>query len=261
MVPPAPGPGPHGRREEPSASPAVQAEDLVKDYGFRRVLDGVSLSVPQGTFCTLFGPNGAGKTTLVKILTTLSRPTSGTVRIAGLPVRGAETARVRSKIGFLSHQPLLYDGLTGLENLVFFARLYGVSDARTRAAALLNEMRLWERRDDFTGTYSRGMLQRLAIARALLHDPEILLLDEPFTGLDPAAARLLAGLLARLREGGRSAVVVTHDLEGGLALSDRWAILVAGRIVSEGESARTTLGEITETYFDLVGAADSGDLQ
>src|SRR5438093_13191006 len=90
MVSPAPGPGPHGRREEPSASPAIQAEDLVKDYGFRRVLDGVSLSVPQGTFCTLFGPNGAGKTTLVKILTTLSRPTSGTVRIAGLPVRGAE---------------------------------------------------------------------------------------------------------------------------------------------------------------------------
>jgi len=140
MVSPAPGPGPHGRREEPSASPAIQAEDLVKDYGFRRVLDGVSLSVPQGTFCTLFGPNGAGKTTLVKILTTISRPTSGTVRIAGLPVRGAETAHVRSKIGFLSHQPLLYDGLTGLENLVFFARLYGVSDARTRAAALLNEM-------------------------------------------------------------------------------------------------------------------------
>lgn len=233
---------------------AVWTDHLVKEFGFRRVLDGVSIAVQRGSFFTLFGPNGAGKTTLIRILTTVSRPTSGAVRIAGKDLRGGSRIEVRSKIGFLSHQTLLYDALTGLENLVFFAGLYGVNPARARAEHLLGELRLWERRNDLVGTYSRGMLQRLSIARALLHDPEILLLDEPFTGLDPDASRLLTQLLMKLREGGRSAVLVTHDLAGGLALSDRWAVLSGGRIASEGPSARTTLSELTSLYFELARA-------
>ena len=233
----------------PAAPAAVEATDLAKDYGFRRVLDGVSIKVPAGTFYSLFGPNGAGKTTLVKILTTLSRPTAGTVRIAGEESRGPRVSWIRSRIGLISHQTLLYDGMTALENLVFFGRLYGVPRPADRAGALLTELRLWDRRHDRAGTYSRGMLQRLAIARALMHDPEILFLDEPFTGLDPAASLLLRGLLERLKEGGRSAVLVTHDLAEGLALADRWGILAFGRVAAEGRAETTTLPELTDAYF------------
>ncbi len=125
-----------------SRSPAIRARGIVKDFSFRRVLDGVDLELPEGTFLTLFGPNGAGKTTLLRILTTISRPTAGEVQIGGRAVRGPAKAAIRSKIGLISHQTLLYDGLTGMENLLFFGRLYGVRDLRERAESLLREFDL-----------------------------------------------------------------------------------------------------------------------
>lgn len=239
------------------SSLAVHASDLVKDFGFRRVLDGVSLEVPRGTFLTLFGPNGAGKTTLIRILTTISRPTSGIVRIAGLTATGPGKTKIRAKIGLISHQPLLYDHLTGMENILFFARLHGLEHPRRRAEELVKQFELWPRRDDRVGTYSRGMQQRLALARALVHDPELLLFDEPFTGLDPAASRGLLGLLQDLKHAGRSAVLTTHDLPEGLALGDRWGILVGGRLVAEGESRAITAAALTERYFEATGTGSS----
>jgi len=227
---------------------------IVKDFGFRRVLDGISIEVPAGTFFTLFGPNGAGKTTLIRILSTVARPTEGEVKIGGESPRGSGRARARARIGLISHRTLLYDHLTGMENLLFFANLYGVRDPRERAGALLRELQLWERRDDPAGTYSRGMQQRLAIARALVHDPEILFLDEPFTGLDPAASRLFASLLERLKDEKRTAFLVTHDLDEGLRLGDRWAILTEGRITDAGDSRDTAPGSLALRYFQLAGA-------
>ncbi len=241
--------------QELGAPLAVRAMGIVKDFSFRRVLDDVSIEVPRWTFLTIFGPNGAGKTTLLRILTTISRPTSGRVEICGKNPWGSGKSAIRSKIGLISHQTLLYDGLTGMENLLFFGRLYGIARARGRAEDLLREFDLWGRRDDRARTYSRGMQQRLAIARALVHEPEILLFDEPFTGLDPSASRMLLSLLVRLKAAGRSAVMATHDLGEGLALGDRWAILVGGRIAASGESREITAAALAERYFEAAGVS------
>ena len=242
-------------RTAPGGAPAIRTLDLVKDFGFRRVLDGVSLEVARGRFLALFGPNGAGKTTLIRILTTLSRPTSGSAEIGGVRLGGGRAASIRAQIGLIAHQTLVYDGLSGMENLVFFGRLFGVARPRERAERLLREFDLWERRDDRVGTWSRGMQQRLAIARAMMHEPSILFLDEPFTGLDPSAARLLRGLLERLKQTGRSAILTTHDLDQGLALCDEWAILGGGQIAAIGSSAGTRPADLTEIYFRTTGLA------
>ena len=233
----------------------MRAVYLVKEFGFRRVLDGLSLEVATGTSLALLGPNGAGKTTLLRILATLARPTSGRVEVNGLDARGRHQTAIRARIGVISHQTFLYDGLTALENLTFFARQYGVADARERAGALLAEFGLWERRDDRTGTFSRGMQQRLTIARALLHDPEILFLDEPFTGLDPAASRLLRALLERLRGSGRTLVMTTHDVAEGLALGDRWAILAGGVLADGGSCRGLAPAGLEARYFEALKGA------
>jgi len=243
-------------RAEPAAVPAIQAIGIVKDFGFRRVLDGVSLEVPRGSFYTLFGPNGAGKTTLIRILCSVARPTAGRAAVDGRDVRGVERGAVRAGIGLISHRTLVYDHLTGLENLLFFARLYGVPDPRERAGELLRHLDLWPRRDDAAGTYSRGMQQRLAIARALVHDPPVLFLDEPFTGLDPAATRLFSSLLERLRDERRTALMVTHDLAEGLAIGDRWGILSNGRIADSGVSRGMSEPWLADRYFQIVDAAE-----
>lgn len=233
-----------------SETPALRARGIVKEFGFRRVLDDVSFDLPAGTFLALFGPNGAGKSTLLRILASLARPTSGSVEIGGENAHGRSRARTRNTIGLLSHRTLLYDDLTGLENLMFFAGLYGLGDARARAEAQLRDTGLWARRDDRVGTYSRGMQQRLAIARALIHDPTLLLFDEPFTGLDPAASERFAALLHRLKDGKRSAVLVTHDLPSGLALADRWALLADGRIRAEGATSEATAASIAARWAE-----------
>ena len=165
----------------------IEVSQLTKSFGPRHALAGVDLHVAPGECVVLCGPNGAGKTTLLRILATLARPTSGDVRIAGLDPAKAG-ADVRRQIGFLSHRTLLYDDLTAEQNLAFYARMYAIPDAQARIDDLLERVGLTARRHDLVRTYSRGMQQRLAVARAVLHRPALVLLDEPYTGLDPLAA-------------------------------------------------------------------------
>jgi heme exporter protein A len=198
-------------------------------------LKGIDLDIRPGEFVTIVGPNGAGKTTLLRILATLSRPTGGRVSIAGhaLP-KGAGEAR--RHIGLLSHQPLLYGDLTAEENLRFFGRLYSVPNLERRVSQLLDEVDLLERRQDRARTFSRGMQQRLAIARALMHDPSVVLLDEPFTGLDPDASDRLEELLRGLNNGSRTVVMTIHDLDRGWAMCNRAIVLARGRIVYDAHT-------------------------
>jgi heme exporter protein A len=190
--------------------------------------------VPDGEFVTLVGPNGAGKTTLLRILATLSRPTSGAVKIGGheLP-KGAEKAR--RSIGLVSHQTLLYGDLSAEENLRFYGRMYDVADLDARITQVLEMVGLAHRRRDPVRTFSRGMQQRLAIARAVLHRPSLMLLDEPYTGLDQDAAARLEAVMSSVGTEGRTVVMTTHDLERGLAVADRVVILAKGRVVFEAQ--------------------------
>jgi len=232
----------------------IEARNLTKSFGPRTALDGVDLLVERGEFVTLVGPNGAGKTTLLRILATLTRPTGGSVRIAGLdPTRVGE--EVRRRIGFLSHRTLLYDDLTAEQNLRFYARMYDLDDGPARIADLLERVGLADRRHDLVRTFSRGMQQRLAVARAVLHRPEVLLLDEPYTGLDPQAAGALTDLLTELAGRGCTILLTTHNLERGLAVGQRVVVLARGRIVYDGRRGEIDAGSFPEMYCALTAAA------
>ncbi len=256
-----------------AGTPMIELRRLTKAFGRKMALRGVDLRVEPGQSLVIFGPNGAGKTTLIRILCGLSRPTAGTVLIGGLDLR-THAEGIRRHLGVVSHAPLLYDSLTAEENLRFFGRLYGVADLEARTAVLLEQVGLAARRRDLVRTFSRGMAQRLAIARALLHDPEILLLDEPDTGLDPQAAEMLHRLLAEVSGrsggfgmsgpaaagaptdvpgGGPAIVTATHNLERGLLIADRVAILAAGRLVFEAEASALTPAELRPLYDRYVG--------
>lgn len=214
----------------------ITANSLTKQFGPLMALRGIDLDIRPGEFATIVGPNGAGKTTLLRILATLSRPTHGHVSVAGhaLP-KGADEAR--RQIGLLSHQPLLYGDLTAEENLRFFGAMYDVPNLNARIDQLFDQVNLADRRRDRARTFSRGMQQRLAIARALLHDPAVLLLDEPFTGLDPQASDRLEQLLHTLNDGSRTVVMTIHDLERGWALCTRALVIARGKIVFEARTA------------------------
>jgi heme exporter protein A len=207
-----------------AAAPAIELAGLTRRYGERVALQDVTLSLPVGATLVVFGPNGAGKSTLLRVLATLLRPHAGTARVLGhaLPDEGWA---VRGRIGLLGHAPLLYRDLSGRENLAFYARLHGV--ALERAWELLDRVGLSVRADDKVHTYSRGMVQRLAVCRAVLHDPEVLLLDEPRANLDPAAAELVEPLIGAAS--GRTRIVTSHDPAGGLAEADLALGLRAGR--------------------------------
>jgi heme exporter protein A len=204
-----------------SADAAIELADLGRAYGERVALTGVSLTIPRGSTLVVFGANGAGKTTLLRILATLLRPHRGSARVLGceLPREGWA---VRGRIGFLGHEPLLYRDLTARENLRFHARLHGVPAARV--AELLDAVGLARRADDPVHTFSRGMVQRAAVCRALLHEPELLLLDEPLAGLDPGAADAIGALI-----GAGTRVVSSHDVDRGLEQADVVLGLRAGR--------------------------------
>jgi heme exporter protein A len=210
-------------------SPIIELADVGRAYGERVALAGVTLSLEAGETLAVFGANGAGKTTLLRILATLLRPHRGTARVLGreLPREGWA---VRGRIGFLGHEPLLYRDLTARENLRFHARLHGVPLAR--ADELLDAVGLRARADDPVHTFSRGMVQRTAVCRALLHSPELLLLDEPLAGLDPGAATAVASLLA-----GPTRVLISHDVEQGLEGADLVLGLRAGRVAFCSRSA------------------------
>ncbi len=221
-----------------AAIDAVAIRGLTKRYGATRVLANVSLELRAGSLCALLGPNGAGKTTLLGIVSTLVRPSSGEVAYragsSAVPAGGA----LRRAIGVLAHDSFLYGGLTAEENLAFYARLYEIADGGRRASALLDEVGLAdEARRRPVRTYSRGMVQRVALARALLHDPPVLLLDEPFTGIDRTGAAALARTLARAVERGCVCLVVSHDLEALAGIADHVAVLRRGRLEHEERRA------------------------
>jgi heme exporter protein A len=220
--------------DEPAGATAVLAvQNLTRSFGHVRALRGVSFALRAGEALAVFGPNGAGKTTLLRILAGLLRPDAGAVLTGGRPLLRGDLEQ-RRRIGLISHASLLYDGLTATENLEFYARLYALPDPRLAARRALEAVGLTERAKSAAGTMSRGMLQRLAIARALLHEPDIVLLDEPFTGLDQRSAAALRDQLTRLRSERRTVVLVTHNLDEGLELATHVAIQVTGRFVEFG---------------------------
>src|SRR4051794_39468366 len=224
-------------------TPAIELEGLTRRYGDREALADISLSLEAGRTLVVFGPNGAGKTTLLRVLATLLRPHSGTARVLGRELPGEGWA-VRGRVGFLGHAPLLYRDLTARENLRFHARLHGVGAERIEE--LLAQVGLERRADDPVHTYSRGMVQRAAVARAVLHDPELLLLDEPTANLDPAATEMVEHLVGP--SSGRTRVVTSHDPVGGVRGADVALGLRAGRTELLAPAAGITTEQIGALY-------------
>lgn len=230
---------------------AIEASHLTKSFGTRKAVDDVSFTLPKGAFLSVFGPNGAGKTTLLGLLSTLSRPSAGTVTIAGMDARERPDA-VRERIGCISHLPMLYPDLTAEENLLFFARLYGVPDPHARVKRLLDAVGLAHRRLDAVRTFSRGMTQRVSIARALVHDPEVVLLDEPYSGLDPHAVEIFDDLIGKARDD-RTFVMVSHDLAKGFDMCTHALVLARGRMVSFSERGNLAFESFSDLYSETVG--------
>jgi heme exporter protein A len=231
-------------REQPRGSrAAIELDGLSRHYGEREALSGVSLTLRERQTLVVFGPNGAGKTTLLRVLATLLRPHSGRVEVLGESIPERAWA-VRGRIGLLGHEPLLYRELTARENLRFHARLHDV--AGERVEQLLASVRMEDRADEPIRTLSRGMVQRVAVARAVLHDPELLLLDEPRANLDPAAAELVEPLIGAAS--GRTRVICSHDPGGGLAEADLVLGLREGRAAMLAAAADVDAGAVTELY-------------
>ena len=209
----------------------INVRKLVKRFGLKTVLRGMDFSVEPGEFVALLGPNGAGKTTFLRILASLSRPSLGQVTIAGYSLP-SQAAAVRRRLGVVSHLPLLYGDLTAEENLRFYARMYDVPQAHKRIPEVLEMVGLANRRHDLVRTFSRGMQQRLAIGRAVLHDPEVMLFDEPHTGLDQDACQMLDTVLREVAARGRTVVMTSHDLARVADLASRFDVLSRGVIVA-----------------------------
>ena len=209
----------------------IQVERLVKRFGAKTVLSNLDFRVAEGEFVALMGPNGAGKTTLLRILSSLMKPTYGSIQVAGLHLP-AQSAAVRSRMGIVSHLPLLYGDLTAEENLQFYGRMYAVQALKMRISEVLDLIGLSTRKADLVRTFSRGMQQRLAIGRAILHDPAVLLLDEPHTGLDQDACEMLDHLLREVAATGRTVVMTSHDLARVQDLARRFDVLSRGKILA-----------------------------
>ena len=209
----------------------ITTSSLIKRFGLKTVLRGIDFHVDQGEFVALLGPNGAGKTTFLRILSTLLRPTLGSVIIAGYRLPGQSSA-VRRRLGVVSHLPLLYGDLTAEENLRFYARMYSLQNPERRIEDVLEMVGLEDRRRDLVRTYSRGMQQRLSIGRAILHDPEVMLFDEPHTGLDQAASNMLDAVLREVAACGRTVVMTSHDLVRVADLASRFDVLSRGVIAA-----------------------------
>lgn len=228
----------------------IQVKKLVKRFGPLAVLKGLDLEVAKGEFVALLGPNGAGKTTLLRILASLARPTSGSVVVASyrLPNEGAG---LRSQLGVVSHQPLLYGDLTAEENLNFFSRLYDVPQDRMNE--VIGLVGLSKRKTDLVRTFSRGMQQRLAIGRAILHNPSILLLDEPHTGLDQDAGEILDQILKDVALEGRTVVMTSHDLVRSAGLADKVVLLTKGKITRSAKTSDLDPAALIDFYRSGLG--------
>ncbi|MEY4609293.1 MAG: hypothetical protein RL625_1510 [Gemmatimonadota bacterium] len=230
-------------------TPLLEARDLVRAFGGRRAVDGIECSLRAGECLALFGPNGAGKTTTLRLLAGLLSPSAGSARIAGIRLPAPEA---RHRIGLISHRSMLYEALTGRENIAFTARLYGLADPDGATDRALRALRVADRADVPVRQLSRGMQQRVAIARAIVHGPDVLLADEPYTGLDEQGATALTALLRERREAGAAIVVVTHHLHEGLALATHAAIMQAGRFTRYEPAEGLDPSAYASTYRALV---------
>lgn len=234
-----------------SGGPAiVEVAELTRAFGTRRALDGVTFSLAPGECLALFGPNGAGKTTLLRVLAGLLRPTSGSARISGVQLPGGPLAR--SRVGLISHHTMLYEALSPRENVTFAAKLYGVPDAGARVDDSLRRMSMIERADAPVRSLSRGMQQRVSIARAMVHAPQLVLADEPYSGLDDSGARALTSLLGELRSMGTAIIVVTHNLAEGLSLATHAAVMQRGKFVRYEGVDRIDAGSYATTYREAL---------
>lgn len=229
----------------------LKTTDLTKSFGTRKAVNKVSFDLPEGSFLSIFGPNGAGKTTLLRMLTTLTRPTSGTIEVLGLDAK-EKTELIRNNIGFISHNSMLYPDLTAEENLALVAGLYGVENPGDRVTEMLEAVELAHRRFDPVKTFSRGMVQRLSIARALIHDPGVIFLDEPYSGLDPRATHVFDNLIAEIRKG-RTLVMVSHDLEKGFSLCTHAYVMNKGKTCFFGEKSTFEKDSFLKSYEEALG--------
>lgn len=232
--------------EESARIPLLSISGLVKRFGPVTAVYDVNLDVFRGDFISVFGPNGAGKSTLLRMLAHLSQPSGGTVQFS------EEGDSYRGNVGYVSHQSLLYAELTGSENLEFFSKLYGIEDPVARAEELLLKMNLKRARSLPVSNYSSGMKQRLSIARALIHEPQLLLLDEPYAGLDQHGSRLLSEILMGLRDEGRTVVMITHNLGEGLSLCNRAVIMSRGQKVFDARQSEIDAAQFEALYFGMV---------
>lgn len=238
--------------QDATVKTAIEVRDLSRTFGARRALDKVSFDLPERAFLSIFGPNGAGKTTLLRTLATLNPPSrGGYARVLGFDVV-KDAAELREHVGIISHNPLLYPDLTAQENLEFFAELYCIDRPKERIDELLTAVELSHRRLDLVRTFSRGMTQRLSIARALLPQPKIIFLDEPYSGLDPHAVEILDSLVAQIRDD-YTFVMVSHDLEKGLELCSHALILARGKIVLFDERENIDPEQFAQVYRETVG--------
>jgi heme exporter protein A len=233
-------------------APTVQAAGLSKSFGRRAAVAGVDFTLSAGDCLALFGPNGAGKTTLLRLIAGLLKPSAGSARVGGIEARRDRYAR--AAVGLISHQSMLYAPLTARENVEFTARLYGVDDPRAATTAALQSMNVAEYADLPVRTLSRGLQQRVSIARAIVHGPSVLLLDEPYSGLDEAGSRALTELLATLRNRGATLIVVTHNVAEGLALATHAVIMKAGSFArfDRRETANFDPTDYAAHYRELV---------
>jgi len=229
----------------------IHVRKLVKRFGLKTVLRGLDFQVAQGEFVALLGPNGAGKTTFLRILASLSSPSLGEIRIAGYALP-AQAAAVRRRLGVVSHLPLLYGDLTAEENLRFYARMYAIPRAASRIDEVFDMVGLSSRRRDLVRTYSRGMQQRLAIGRAVLHDPEVMLFDEPHTGLDQDACAMLDKVLMEVAARGRTVVMTSHDLARVSTLASRFDVLSRGVITASVERSQIEADAVLAFYRKAV---------
>ncbi len=239
--------------QSPSAG-IVTTDNLGRSFGTRWAVEGVSLSIEAGGLLALFGPNGAGKTTLLRMLAGLLKPSAGSARIGDEKLPGG--SGVRRRVGIVSHHTLLYDALTARENVEFAAKLYGVRDPRRAARRAIERMGMSERADTPVRALSRGMKQRVSIARATVHDPVVVLADEPFTGLDVSGARALASLLMSLRGTGAALMLVTHSIDEGLLLATHAAIMHRGRIVRSDSRADIDAATFGAEYASMVAMSE-----
>ncbi|MCG2783552.1 MAG: heme ABC exporter ATP-binding protein CcmA [Anaerolineae bacterium] len=231
----------------------IIVKKLIKRFGLKTVLRGLDFAVEKGEFVALLGPNGAGKTTFLRILASLSRPSLGQVSIAGYSLP-AQSAAVRRRLGVVSHMPLLYGDLTAEENLQFYGRMYNLAELSGRVDEVLQMVGLSARRRDLVRTFSRGMQQRLAIGRAVLHDPEVMLFDEPYTGLDQDASEMLDGVLRRVAAEGRTVVMTSHDLARAEGLASRFDILSRGVITASASQSSLGTANLLDFYKQALGA-------